>query len=120
MLDFEAKENCRAEFQEDDFLYLSGQKELYYSETKHSIKVFISFCIVFLLCGGVIGTTAAIYIFKAYLYGHSETAAQSASVVSSVMNAISIQVWGFIYNLVAKSLNDFENHKYVIFLFMLL
>ena len=114
MTDYENKENIRSEFKEDAFLYLAGHQELYYSETKRGLKVFLSFMVVFILCGCVIGTVAAIYIFKNFLYGYSKTAAEGASIVASLLSAFAIQFWSYIYGLMSESLTNFENHRYVI------
>ena len=111
MLGFEDSEQYRSEFVEQDFLYIVGKKELYYSSTRRAGRLFFTFLVVFFMCACVIGTTAAIYIFKSYLYSHSKESAEMASIVSSVLTAASIQFWGFIYSFLSNTLTDYENHK---------
>lgn len=115
MIDFESKESYRSEFQEDKILSMAGRREMYYSPTKRAFKMAISFTILALLCACVIGSTAGVYIFRAWFSGISAESSQAASVIASILNAVQMQLYGFIYSKLSNWLTDFENHRLFIF-----
>ena len=111
MIDCEKNERERAEFQEDQVVYLAGKEVLYFSHRKKNQLVFKSFFICFVLCGLVIGTTAAIYSFKIWMSSQSREYNEASSSVASILNVIQINFWGAIYGLIKIRLTDMENHR---------
>lgn len=111
MIDCEKNERERAEFQQDQIVFLAGKEVLYFSHRKKNQLVFKSFFICFVLCALVIGTTAAIYSFKIWMSSQSREYNEASSIVASILNVIQINFWGAIYGLIKIRLTDMENHR---------
>jgi hypothetical protein len=111
MTDFEQLEQDRPEYKGDVIKSpVNGKDFTFYPPSKasrllrHSIVVILSFIIM------VIGTVAAIYIFRFYLQGRSDTSSAS-STIASILNTVQITVFNMIYSYVASKLTDYENHR---------
>ena len=111
MIGYEAKESYREEFQEDKVIYLTGQEILYFSNTKRSQRKVISYLIIALCCCISVGTTAAIYKFKAIVSSTSMELNYSASSVASIMTSIQILFYSAVYSQFASTLTDYENNR---------
>jgi hypothetical protein len=111
MTNFEQKESYRAEFQEEKIINLTGEELLYFSPTKRNWLIANSFAYLSIICGMVIGTTAAVYEFRSYLSGTNAAGNESASIVASILNAIQVQIYSVFYAKLSDYLTDRENHK---------
>ena len=111
MIDFEKREANRVDFNEDEVLHIVGREELYYSQMRKNLKMFLSFLIITFLIACIIITTAFIFVFRAWYSGLSEDASQSASYIAAVMNSVQREIFTLIYNHLSESLTDSENHK---------
>ncbi len=110
MLDFEASETVRAEFEYEEKLNLAGKELLYFPDMKRNVLVTESYLVIMLLCFLVIGTTACIYVIKYHIATSSEEGYQYASYIASILSAIQVQAYGLIYGSLSKFLTDRENH----------
>ena len=111
MAEFENLEKVRGEFQYDEVVNLTGRPELYFSPNRRNFRIAISFTKVLLFCFLVIGTTASIYKVRNVLAAIDAEWNSNASIVASVLNALQVTVYGYIYGLMAEALTDNENHR---------
>ncbi len=113
MLGYEAEEPVRAEFTDYEKISLTGEETLYFNQNKKRDLISMSFFIIILMCFAVVGTTACIYLIRYALSKSNQSANESAPIVASILNAIQIQIYGYLYSNVAEFLTDRENHMYV-------
>lgn len=111
MIGYEAKETYREDFQEDKSLYLTGQEVLYFSDTKRSRRKVISYLCIAFFCIITVGTTAAIYKFKAIVSATSADLNAVASIVASIMTAIQILFYGAVYSQISSTITEYENNR---------
>ena len=109
MLEFEAQESYRGEFVHDEVINLAGQRVLHFPEAKRARLVFTSLLMTLAMCALVVGTTAAIYAIRNAIAATS--ANYASAVITSILNAVAIFVYGGLFSLVSKYLTDRENHK---------
>lgn len=86
---------------------------LYFSPKKKILKTIISYFISISILVCVIVCVILILYFKDYLYtcGCVDTSNSLIAAIPSIINSIQIQIFNAIYQNVALSLNEFENHK---------
>lgn len=58
----------------------------------------------------IIGATASIYIIRAEMDRNDEVRSNSAT-IASILNAVQIQIFNYIYGNLATRLTDMENHR---------
>ena len=110
-LGYEQDESIRCEFKDFEKLKITGKQTLYFSRRKKNWLLFNSFARIFLFCSVVIGTVAGIYILRSQLASTSASAAGTAAFVSSFMNAVQVQFYGFLFAWRSEKLTDSENHR---------
>ena len=108
---FEDREDTRGEFKDYEVLHLVGEETLFFPYKKKNYLVMTSFMIISLLCCGVIGTTACIYVIRYQMATRNKEANDYASIVASILNVIQIQIWTFIFGYLSDFLTDRENHQ---------
>lgn len=109
--DYEEKEQDRPQFEGDIIpSHINGRMMAYYPQSKASSLWRISAIIVSVFLSIVIGTVAAIYVFRFYLQTHSSTSS-AASTIASIINTIQITLFNMIYQKLAIILTDLENHR---------
>ena len=111
MTDFEELEQDRPEFVGDIVKsYINGRDMMYFPPDKAQQLFSISQSIITGFIALVIGVVAAIYVFRFFLQENSDTSAYS-STIASVLNTIQITIFNMIYQYLAKTLTDKENHR---------
>lgn len=112
MTDFEKNETYRGEFKEEASIYLIGREVLHFNPMRRAKLIALSFFIVFILCAAVIGSIAAIYVLRDNLASTNATLNANASTIASILSAVQIQIFGYIYGKIKIQLTDNENHRY--------
>ena len=82
---------------------------MYFDPKKKRMLLVTTFAGIFTIVAAVIGTVAAIYAARFFMIKNPHTEAVGP-IIASIMNTIQIQFWAQIYTLIAKRLNDMENH----------
>lgn len=118
MVGFEAEEPTRAEFEgELTKSAIDGSPIYYYPRFKRYFKLFNSAIVIFSFIIVVISSIAGIFVLRFVLsqkkYSASLTVGsiQLGSIITSLINAVNIQVFNAVYGSVAIILTDFENHR---------
>ena len=88
---------------------------LYYSKFKKSLKLMFAYFITLLILTSVVTIVILLLYFKEYLYscGCIDMTNALLATIPSLLNAVQVQIFNFIYQFVGLSLNEFENHKYL-------
>ena len=88
---------------------VDGSQIRYFSSNKRQSLLRQSYSIILIMLVLVAAATAAIYYGRFYLRNTIGTS--NAALSASVANALTIQFFNWLYNLIAVSLNDRENHR---------
>jgi hypothetical protein len=88
---------------------VDGSQIRYFSSNKRQSLLRQSYSIILTMLVLVAAATAAIYYGRFYLRNTIGTS--NAALSASVANALTIQFFNWLYNLIAVSLNDRENHR---------
>ena len=106
MSDFENQEQDRPEFNGTEMKsFIDGRDMTYFPSAKAARRARISRTVIFSFIAAVIGVVAGIYVLRFQLQARNSTSG-SASTVASILNTIQIQVFNFIYQIVARKLTD--------------
>lgn len=118
MVGFEAEEPTRAEF--EGVLTQSavdGSPVYYYPRLKRYWKFCNSVLVIFAFVIVVVSSIAGIFVLRLLFtrepYSSELTVGtiQLGSIITSLLNAVNIQVFNFVYGAAAIYLTDFENHR---------
>lgn len=111
MSDFEKEEQDRPEyFGETVKSHIDGTDITYFPASKLAKRTRLSRSVVLTFMTMVVAFVAAIYTFRWYLQQRDDTV-EAASTIASIINTIQIQIFNYIYQKVARSLTDMENHR---------
>lgn len=114
---FEVSEQDRAEFEGiDSKSPIDGSPKRYFSRREYFFRMSISAAIIFFFMSLVIASVVAVFTLRIALtttYSKEFTIGdvQLGAIISSIANAVQIQVMNEIYGIVSVKLNDFENHR---------
>ena len=111
MIGFEDHEVDRPEFKHQDTIvsYIDGSQNMrWYPESKRTVKMYQSGVLVFLMIVGAVSVVAVLYVLRAALQARVGDLAQT---IISVINAIQIYVFNYLYGIAATSLTKYENHR---------
>lgn len=118
MVGFEAEEPTRAEFEgELTQSAVDGSPVYYYPRFKRYFKLVNSGLVIFTFVIVVISSIAGIFVlrflFTRQPYSSELTvgSVQLGSIITSLLNAVNIQFFNYVYGVVAVLLTDFENHR---------
>ena len=90
---------------------ITGKPMIYFSPTKKLCRVSFSVIITFVLLSFIVGWVALIFYIRAEMKYDTIDGQNIASIFSSILLAIQIQVTNQIYMSVAFKLTDNENHR---------
>jgi len=111
MIGFEEFEADRPQYHGDTISSLiNGKPVIHFSRTKALLKMYYSAAVISSLILLVIGTTASVYVARNAMAVNSSTR-DNAATVASIINAIQIAVFNYVYSKVSKRLTDMENHR---------
>jgi anoctamin-10/anoctamin-7 len=109
MVGFEGKEVNRPEFKgKMKKSHIDGSEVLYFPQKQRNVYMIQSALAISSLIMLVIGVLASIYVVRAAL---APSMGSDAQTIASVLNAIQIQFFNFVYTLVADALAERENHR---------
>jgi len=113
---FEQSEVIRPEFVPTHYLPspITGHSEPYYSYSTFLAKLTSSIVIIFCCIGVVVATIAGIFVFKVFVSLDPEQTGltqETGTYLALVINAVVIIILGNVYKVIAKILNDWENHR---------
>jgi hypothetical protein len=115
MENFEEEAQVRAEFvgemQPDP---VKGKEYLYFPRSSKMCRGVISSVIIFFCVGIVCGVVASIFIMELSLRNNGSAEYQGMNQsknIAAAANVLQIQILNAIYSTIAKSLNDYENHR---------
>lgn len=112
MLDFEDEEPDRPEFIGVEIpSYIDGTQMRYYPTGERIKRYFESWNVVTVFSLLVVSVVTGIYILKNNVLPKIGISKNSAGFTASVLNAISIQIFNLVYQIVAVKLTDAENHR---------
>jgi len=117
MYGFKDSEQDRAEFEGvDSKSPIDGSPKRYFSRREYFLRVFVSAVVIFFFVSLVVASVAAIFTLRIALtttYSKQFTVGgvQLGAIISSIANAVQIQVMNQVYGMVSLKLNDFENHR---------
>jgi uncharacterized membrane protein len=109
---YEAHELDRADFQYSDRIvsYIDGSKnQRYFNPKLRSRYAYESAVVVFILTACAVGVVASIYVIRAYLA--LSISDDYAQIIVSIINAIQIYVFNYLYGKIAEALTLRENHR---------
>ena len=90
---------------------ISGKPMIYFSPTKKLWRVTLSVIVTFVLLSFIVGWVALIFYIRAIMKYDTIDGQNIASILSSILLAIQIQVTNQVYMSVAFKLTDNENHR---------
>ena len=92
---------------------IDDKKEIYFSSCKRGIRIFISILITLMFIAWVIATVYGVFKLRTYLYNHWKNYwyADYSITVASVINAIIILIFDYLYLFLAFYITNFENFK---------
>jgi hypothetical protein len=109
MIDFEKSEVSRPEFRGTMTQSLiDGKQILFFSDKQRQPLVYQSMIIISCMICLVVGVVISIYIIRNAL---AKSIGSQAQLVASSANALQIQVFNFLYSLLADYLTERENHR---------
>lgn len=109
MTDFEQEEPDRPEFNGEPVTsYIDGSTMLYFNNQTRNGRLVLSACVVGLFVLTIVAVVAGIYVMRFTLQGKY---GPYASTIASVLNAVQIQVFNFIYDKFAVRTTLYENHR---------
>jgi len=88
---------------------IDGSSIRYFSTKKRGQYLRESFLTIAIMILLVAGVTGAIYVARFVLRNYIGEG--NAQLAASIMNALQIQLFNFVYNRLASALNDRENHR---------
>ncbi|XP_059820162.1 anoctamin-7-like [Hypanus sabinus] len=114
--DYESDELVRPEFYGTEPDPITGEPEAFYSPCRQHLKYVLSFSVGILMVGWVFISVLAVVIYKTWARfrvteSNSFEYFLLTTVVSSLLNALSISVMGKIYQLIAVKMTKWENHR---------
>lgn len=114
MTEFEEEEQDRQGFEGTmQVSFIDGKMRKYFSPAERKRRSFFSYALISLMVFLVIGFVACIFVMKFYMVIESEdgTVNSLGSPLSSVANAVQIQVLNYFYSELAIWLTNRENHR---------
>ncbi|XP_062910276.1 anoctamin-7-like isoform X1 [Mobula hypostoma] len=114
--DYESDELVRPEFYGTEPDRITGEPEAFYSSRRQQLKYVLSFSVGILMVVWVFISVLAVVIYNTWAR-FRVTDSKSleyfllTTVVSSLLNALSISVMGKIYQLIAVKMTKWENHR---------
>jgi hypothetical protein len=115
MVGFEEEEQARPEF--DGVLSVSavnGKPLLYFPRNEYIFRVGVSVSIIstlILIVVGVVGGIFALRVILSSMRALNVGGVNTGPIITSLLNAVQIQVMNAIYGTIAIRLNDYENHR---------
>lgn len=115
MVGFEDDEQSRPEYQGDSVRSpVDGSPMLFFHHHEYLYRLGVSSMVVFVLVVAVLGVIAGIFVLRIVLTHTSALTTGGfawGGVLTSIINAIQIQVLNILYLSVAVRLTDYENHR---------
>lgn len=109
MIGFESKEVNRPEFKgKMKKSHIDGSEVLYFPQKQRNVYLAQSALAIGSLIMLVIGVLASIYVLRAAL---APSMGADAQTIASILSAVQIQFFNFVYTLVADALAERENHR---------
>lgn len=107
---FNETEDVRPEFAPDHFIRnpIDATRDKYFSGFKLALRRAFSRSVIITMTTAVIGCVIGIFILRNILTVWSTA---WGSLITSIINAIQIQLLNFVYSKVSIYLNDYENHR---------
>lgn len=106
---FESKEVDRPEFRgELKRSVINGKETIYFSKRIRNKFIMQSMLVIGSMILLVLGVVASIYVIRTAL---THDIGSRAQYVASILNAVQIQVFNFVYTILADSLTERENHR---------
>lgn len=88
---------------------IDGRKVETFPFIKRVVRMIFSQSVIWTLIGVVIACVIGIFFFRRALKGNIDPSA--GNIITSIVNAIQIQILNYIYGQVSRNLNDYENHR---------
>ena len=110
---FEQEEDMRPSFQGEEITSpINGSVVKWFNPMAKLKKLLYSACVILSLILLVVGIISSIFYFKNWSIDQKEGSflQKNGPAVAAVLNAVQIQLMNIVYQRIAESLNDMENH----------
>ncbi|XP_078078838.1 anoctamin-7-like [Mustelus asterias] len=113
---YENVELARPEFYGTEPDPITGEPDAFYSESRQWLKILLSFSVGIVMVGCVFISVLGVIIYKTWARFRVPTSNSSenvlvTTVVSSLLNALSITILGKVYQQIAVKMTDWENYR---------
>lgn len=114
MVGFEEEENVRPQFYGEVIQSpVDGSKELFYPRYQSLLRLVGSVVTIGVIVLSVIGVVASLFILRLFMIKSNITinGVQAGPIITSIIQAVVIQILNYFYNKIAGLLTDLENHR---------
>jgi hypothetical protein len=109
MTHFSSKEQPRPEFEGEELPDpVTGKMVKQFPLFQRLKRIMLSQVIIWTFIAGVLGCVVGIFLFRALLIRWSPS---GGLIITSVVNAVQIQILNAIYGYISEILNEYENHR---------
>ncbi|XP_041054617.1 anoctamin-7-like [Carcharodon carcharias] len=113
---YELDELVRPQFYGTEPDPITGEPEAFYSVTRQRLKLVLSLAVGIIMVGSVFISVLAVVIYKTWARFRVTTSNSFegfllTTIVSALLNALSISILGKVYHIIAVKMTDWENYR---------